>query len=252
MTPESYLASLSKDGELLETAAAAGLEAVVPACPGWTVRDLVRHVRAVYRSRVVLLSGRLSQLPPRDAWADEVPPQDDAQLMEYLHRDLLDVLEALRSCPPSTPVWTWHPSDRTAAFWYRRLAHETAIHRVDAQAARGKFDSIDAALAVDGIDELFDNFLSVRRPGASVGEVEDAGDASIHLHCTDTPGEWVVRMSGESVEVSHSHEKADAALRGTSSDLLLHAWGRLGREALEVFGDEGVADRFRRVCASLT
>jgi hypothetical protein len=50
-----HIAALERDGELLaEAAEAAGLDATVPACPGWRVRDLVRHQAYVHGLCVTL------------------------------------------------------------------------------------------------------------------------------------------------------------------------------------------------------
>ena len=65
----------------------------------------------------------------------------------------------LSSVSPDTPVWTFSSSNRTASFWQRRRAQETAVHRYDAETAAGTPTPIDADLAVDGIDEFFTVFL---------------------------------------------------------------------------------------------
>ena len=52
-----------------------------------------------------------------------------------------------------------------AGFWARRQAQELAIHRWDAQTAAGEPRPIDRALAVDGIQEVFD--ILPERPGVA-------------------------------------------------------------------------------------
>ena len=42
-----------------------------------------------------------------------------------------------------------------------------------------------------------------------------------------------------------AHTKADVAVRGTTSDLLLVLWGRLPTETVDVLGDPAVFDRWR-------
>ena len=52
-------------------------------------------------------------------------------------------------------MWNWSSIwPDTAAFWPRRMAHETSVHRVDAQQAAGAQLPIDTALATDGVDEF--------------------------------------------------------------------------------------------------
>ena len=38
---------------------------------------------------------------------------------------------------PAAPSWTWWPDDQTAGFWLRRMAQETAVHRVDVELPLG-------------------------------------------------------------------------------------------------------------------
>ena len=70
-------------------------------------------------------------------------------------------------------------------------------------------------------------------------------DGSIHVHCTDTEGEWLVRRDGDDLVVTREHAKGDVAARGSASDLLLFLWGRRPVSALDVFGDGDLLDRFR-------
>jgi uncharacterized protein (TIGR03083 family) len=160
-------------------------------------------------------------------------PQDVLPLFRSQSERLVRVL---READPSEQVWTWAPR-HDVAFVRRRQAHEAAVHRFDAQDASGKGEPIDAVLAADGIDE----FMTFMLPDAR----EDAPplSGSVHLHCTDADGEWVIRESGDGLVVTSEHAKADAALRGPASDLLLALWRRRGTEGLEIIGDASVASR---------
>ena len=161
--------------------------------------------------------------------------------MPYFRDGARQLVDALAATDPATSVWTFSAADRTAGFWYRRRAQETAVHRYDAELAAGTPMPIDTELAVDGIDEFLFAFLP--RLAANLG---DLGDAKIHLHCTDAEGEWLVARAGDDVVVTREHAKGDVAARGTASDLLLFLWGRVPASALEVFGDAGVLDGFRQ------
>jgi uncharacterized protein (TIGR03083 family) len=142
---------------------------------------------------------------------------------------------------PETPVWTFSSTNRTAAFWQRRRSQETGIHRYDAELAAGTPSPLDAALAVDGIDEFLTVFLP--RLADNFG---DLGDATVHLHCTDVEGEWLVTNHGGEVSVTREHAKGDVAARGSASDLVLFLWGRAPTDSLEVFGDADLLARFRQ------
>ena len=93
---------------------------------------------------------------------------------------------------------------------------------------------VDADLAADGIDELLDEFLVWVAEGAA----PLAG--SVHLHCTDVAGEWVVRGD----VVTREHAKGDAAIRGPAHDLLMVLWRRQRLDSVDVVGDAAVAERF--------
>jgi predicted lipid carrier protein YhbT len=68
----------------------------------------------------------------------------------------------------------------------------------------------------------------------------------VHLHCTDTEGEWVVARRDGALTVTPEHAKGDVAARGGASELLLFLWGRTPADALEVFGDADLLARFRQ------
>jgi uncharacterized protein (TIGR03083 family) len=138
-------------------------------------------------------------------------------------------------------VWTFSSTNRTASFWQRRRAQETSVHRYDAETAAGTPTPLDATLAVDGIDEYLTVFLP--RLADNFGDV---GDATVHVHCTDVEGEWLIARRDGELTVTAEHAKGDVAVRGSASDLLLFLWGRVPADALEVFGDADLLARFRQ------
>jgi hypothetical protein len=114
------------------------------------------------------------------------------------------------------------------------------VHRWDTETAvGGGTGALDPAMAVDGIDELFEVFVS-RRDVRALG----SDGATIHLHATDAEGEWLVRCTGDRPEVTREHAKGDVAARGRAEDLLLFLYNRVGADRLEVFGDAALLDRW--------
>jgi uncharacterized protein (TIGR03083 family) len=152
------------------------------------------------------------------------------------------LVTTLARADPALPAWTFSASDRTVAFWVRRRAQETTVHRFDAETAAGTPTPIDAALAVDGIDEFLTAFLP-----RFAGNL-DWFDGTVHLHCTDTDteGEWLVARRDGDLVVTSEHAKGDVAARGSASDLLLFLWGRVPAADLELFGDADLLERFRQ------
>jgi len=125
------------------------------------------------------------------------------------------------------------------------MAVETALHRVDGELAAGAPTPIDTALAVDGVDELFE----VSIPHRGTGRLHRGGE-TIHLHATDPDlgegaGEWLIVLGADAVTVEHAHAKGDVAVRGSASDLLLLLWNRVDSAGLEVFGDRTILERWR-------
>jgi uncharacterized protein (TIGR03083 family) len=142
---------------------------------------------------------------------------------------------------PGAPTWSWGV-DQRVGFWSRRMAHETTIHRWDAQSAPGTQDPVEAALAVDGIDERLENLVPSMDFNTAGPDALSGSGESIHLHCTDTDGEWLLRFGADGFTFTREHAKGDLAIRGPASDLLLWLVGRRSLGGLETFGDTGVAD----------
>ena len=141
---------------------------------------------------------------------------------------------------PATPVWTWG-RDKHAGFVLRRMAHETAVHRLDAERTAGREHTIDAELAADGIDEFLFEFLMWVDPNAG------ALAGSVHLHCTDVAGEWLVGDDGHGgYDVTRAHAKGDAAVRGPAADLLLSCGADSRSMPSTSIGDRATAERLDR------
>jgi uncharacterized protein (TIGR03083 family) len=228
-------------GRLADAAAAAGTDADVPTCPGWTVTDLLDHcVRGDSWARTIAEQGRAGSTE-RVLPVDTDPSLQGDALVQAFRASAQALVAALSAISPDTPVWTFSSTDRTAAFWQRRRAQETAVHRVDAESAAGTPTPIDTTLAADGIDEFLTVFLP--RLADNFGDV---GEATVHLHCTDVEGEWLVARRDGVLTVTAEHAKGDVAARGRASDLLLFLWGRTPADALEVFGDADLLARFRQ------
>ena len=242
MQTQQYLDQLAQNSDLLADAAAtAGTDTDVPTCPGWTVKDLLDHcVTGDAWARTIVERGKAGSTE-RVLPADADPSLHGAALVEAFREGARALVTELSTVSPDTPVWTFSSTNRTASFWQRRRSQETSIHRYDAQITAGAPTPLDAPIAVDGIDEFLTVFLP--RLADNFGDV---GDATVHLHCTDVAGEWLVARRDGELTVTAEHAKGDVAARGTASDLLLFLWGRVPADSLEVFGDADLLARFRQ------
>ena len=121
------------------------LDAAVPTCPGWTVGDLVRHLGATSTagSRLHVARG------DRRAGAPSGPrtrrPPSGVDLVAWWTERYAEIMSLLDALDPDLPAWNWAPQAKMAGFWHRRMAHETAVHRWDAQMAAGLAEPLEAS-----------------------------------------------------------------------------------------------------------
>lgn len=240
-----HLSALAADSEAFADRIGAKLDAPVPACPEWSVRDLIAHLGAVYSWATMVVNegggrptGHRNKLPEG---AD--PEAVDRWFRERRH----EVLHTLESKEPNRPAWMFYPPHcADVGWWRRRQAHETAVHLFDLQAASGKTPStIDPEFAADGVDEMLSDFLP---PFLEATPIESF-TGTLHVHCTDTEGEWSLDFAGRTIRVDRTHTKADTALRGPAAGLYLWLWNRqsITEAGLEAFGDQAILDAWPQV-----
>jgi uncharacterized protein (TIGR03083 family) len=230
MTTPAYselIAAVRREGAGILAAAQLGLDAPVTTCPGWDVEALVRHVNRVYTTAGYVVSHRVTQRP------EEFPPVADGDPVEVLDSLLDDLVTALREAEADTAMWSWSPDvEPTAAFWARRMAHETSVHRFDAQIAHAMPQPIDSELAADGLDE----FLDVLTPRLYDRNGGTGPHGTVQLLSTDDMS-WCLGLEPDSVERLDVVSEPDASARGTSSTLLLAVYGRVPWMSLSIEGD---------------
>jgi uncharacterized protein (TIGR03083 family) len=220
---------------LLEAAERGPLDASVAACPRWDLGRLAGHLGTVHRWATVAVTTR--QEPEG---AIRIGSDDDP--VEWLREGIPPLVDALAGLKPDDVCWNFGGEEPGGAFWPRRMAAETAVHRWDGQAAVGEPAPIEPDMAADGVAELIEMWYPLRlagRDGIDIG-------GSVHLHCTDIDGEWTFRTDDGVFRASTGHSKGDVAVRGPASALLLALWRRIPADdpALERFGDATIFDRF--------
>lgn len=234
---DTYVRHLVEHGRgLADGAVAAGLDAPVPTCPEWTVRDLVTHQGQVHRwARSYVATGRTT--PPSADDRPETPPGDD-ELLDWF-RDGHDALvTSLREAPADLACWSFLPARSPREFWARRQAHEAAIHRVDADRAAGRTTAIDPMLAIDGIDELLHGFLARSR-----GSLVSDPPRKLAVRPADAGNAWTITIGPDRRTTTSTAEPgADATVTGAATSLYLLLWNRGGRDGITVDGDETLLD----------
>ncbi|MDG4860330.1 maleylpyruvate isomerase family mycothiol-dependent enzyme [Streptomyces sp. T-3] len=218
----THLSHLSLAGQsLADLAEAAGPDAPVPTCPDWQVRDLVRHTGTVHIwATAFVVEGHMSPRPMVDG-----PELDGAELFAWYREAHSTLVDALGAAPDGLECWAFLPAPSPRAFWARRQAHETTVHRVDAEAAQRGLDrtNVDSALAADGIDELLRGFHTRSR-----SKVRTEKPQILRVRATDEDAVWTVRLSDEPpVTTRGADGEADCELSGPAARLYLALWNRL-------------------------
>ena len=226
MEYDGFVENVRLDGDRLATVADGDLATPVPSCPGWTVRDLVAHIAQVYEHKIECT--RLGHAP--DPWPPDWPDAD--QTVGWYRDAHARLLAMFDESDAATPSATWWPADQTVGFWARRMAHETAVHRVDAELARGDSTPIDAQLATDGVDEI----LRIMLEGDWSDDADDAMTGQ-RIDVSTGGRTWQVVLDREAVSVTDDGGEADAMLTGDPSDVLLWLWGRVPDDRVEQSGD---------------
>ncbi len=254
-----HLEALEREGIALGRAAeATTLDAAVPTCPGWTVRDLVHHMGDVHRWAATHVAERRTERV-RDLPALFGPLPDDEHLLSWYRDGHAHLMETLTSADPDVRCWSFLPAPSPLAFWARRQAHETSIHRADADGASGRIGPFEPAFAADGIDELLFGFFG-RAPKADGTPEEPRVARTLRLRADDADREWVLRITDGTVitttnggqELSDgSNGGGNCAVQGSASDLYLLMWNRRSEQGLDVSGDTAVLEEWRS-CARIT
>jgi uncharacterized protein (TIGR03083 family) len=200
----------------------------VPGCPGWDLAALAGHLGGVHRwARGAIVDGRPGEL-------SEAGPDDPGDIVRWFAEGAAGLAATLRTTDPGSPCWSFGPPPRTAAFWQRRMPHETTLHAWDAHSALGQELQLDRNLALDGVDEVVTMFVPRQvRLGRLVPP-----PCVVELRATDAnPDVSSWRL------FDREGRAPDAVVAAPAATLLLLLWRRipLTAAAVTVDGDEAAA-----------
>ncbi len=239
-----HIDALRRQGHLLADAAErAGLDAAVPPCAPWLVKDLLRHTGYIHR----WAARHITECP--ETLLDGPPEEEilrggaaDPDLLAWFRAGHAALVETLSTADPGLRCATFMDAPSPLAFWARRQAHETAIHRADAESALGIRPSYAPDFAADGIDELIMGFGQRRkyRPTA-----EHQG--SLDVRTTDTGHAWQVAAEDGRIQARRepagpdSAAPAEGTVTGPASGLYLFLWNRSdsAQVGVTITGDSG-------------
>ena len=248
MNTATHLEALRVEGAAFASAVErAGLDAPVPPCPGWVVRDLLTHLTGVHRwARTTVESGMPTRLP-RELRAALFVPTPDARAIDAYRAAHAELVRALEDAKPGAIAWTMFGSADPVAFWTRRQAHETAIHRLDAELADVSTSSgvsgFSPDFAADGIDELLVGMLG--RPG---GGLVSEPPMAVAIAPDDDAASWTMYVTSDAPRtVSGVDPAADVILRGPAERLYALLWNRSDATTCRIEGRAELIDVWRQL-----
>jgi uncharacterized protein (TIGR03083 family) len=237
-----HLDELRRQGELLAVRAdQAGLAAAVPSCPSWQVKDLLRHTGYVHR-----WAARHITECPREVIDGPSETEilrggaTDPDLLDWFRAGHAALVETLTEADPAVDCATFMAAPSPLAFWARRQAHETAIHRADAARAAATTPDYPPEFAADGIDELITGFGQRRKYQPQAGLTADGEDDGglLRVVTADTGDAWSIEIRPGRLQprretradVAEGPGFADLAgctVSGPASGLYLYLWNRV-------------------------
>jgi len=244
-----HVDALSEYGRSLATGAErAGLDAPVPPCLPWRVKDLLRHVGYIHRWAAKHITDQPAEVvdgPPEEEILKGGAP--DGELLAWFRDGHAMLVELLRTADPDLRTAVLMPgSPSPLAFWARRQAHETAIHRADAECAAGLEPAFASDFAADGIDELIMGFGRRRKyqPSAAgqPGGDPAVGKDALRIATTDTGHAWYAEARDGRLHprrAAGTDAAAGCAVTGPASGLYLYLWNRAdaARAGVQLDGD---------------
>jgi uncharacterized protein (TIGR03083 family) len=207
----------------------ARLDVPVPSCPGWTVADLVAHLGQTHLWAEHCVRFGDPKLPEMDA-----PVTGRTRLAAWYAECAGLLIETLRATDPAAECWTFGLSPHTAAFWFRRQAHEAAMHRWDLGAALDRDVGYPNPLAADGVDEVVNIFFPRQIRLQRIAPLPRSLAVRV-----DGFGRWVLAGDGTNAGAG----RADAEVGGPADALVRLLWGRLALDdpRIQLTGDRAAA-----------
>lgn len=251
MKTSDYIRFVASEADLFASAAEQGeLSVRIAACPDWDMRDLVRHLGMIH------LWAAANVAFPEPDWLDvrELPDlvrywpdltgesgeyPGDAELVAWYGDTLANLIEVLKSAPADVAAFTFLPAPSPLAMWARRQASEIAIHRFDAELARGITSQFDPHFATAMLDEVLSGFAPRPR------EIDLEHPQVIHVHAADTDEHWYVTIGSAQIETSRQGNHADLTLTGTAADLYILLWNRAPDSSVAMSGNSDLMDLWR-------
>jgi uncharacterized protein (TIGR03083 family) len=239
---DDMLDLVASRSDALRAAAAGNLDARVPGCPDWSVRDLVAHLGEVQLFWSAAVAAGPADQPPGDDVIGDRDPHGD--LLTWSADATTALLDALEEAGPDRGCWAWWSASgapMTAGAVARHQVQEAGVHAFDAQQAAGRAEPLPPPVAADGVGEFLT--VGLRCMGAwphdRAAVVLEAGDG----------GTWHLDLGSEGAHPTLLDEgqagamRRDATVTADPGDLVLAFYRRVGLDPAQVSGDAVVVAR---------
>ena len=202
------------------TIRADALDHLVPGCPEWTLRELVRHLGVVQRFWARDVRRGADVEPEFDE--GKPGPHEADDLAAWMRASTRELIDSLHDISWDTAAWVWWKEPRNVGAIARHQAQEAAVHRWDAQSASNvSAAALPDALAADGVEEFLEIARQLRDP---------------------TPITFVATDTGGSFPLSAGPSRATVS--AIAADLVLLLYGRRSLDEVAVEGDRSVVEAF--------
>lgn len=231
VAPDALLSSIAEESERIASIVDGGdLDAPVAVCAPWDLRALVAHLGGVQR----WAAGHVAGL----GHTSHAAPHGREELAAWFRDGAGHLVAVLAEAGTDRPCWSL-AEPATSGFWLRRQAHETALHRVDAETSQQatspdpRGHAYPAALAEDAVDEV----VAVLAPRQVRRGSLEAPDAVVRIA---TDGGTIVDLPSDDPSAPPV-----AVVRGDARALALVLWKRVALEetGIRIEGDERAARR---------
>ena len=239
MTYEEHISGIVEESSrLVEFARASDPALAIPTCPAWDVDELVNHV-ALFQG---FGEGLVRERATRRMGFKELGLTRERRGVDGVVASSARLVATLEGANEDEPMWSW-AGDQRVGFWARRMHHETLVHRVDLEIARGEDPRVEATTAGDGVDELLTNLMFAGSFSPDLALLTGGGEA---LAIRSPERAWRIDFHPDGFMVSDDDGPAEATLTGSNRDLLLVLYRRrpLGDSGCVVEGDATLVTRW--------
>ena len=226
----------------------------VPACPGWKVSDLGRHMAIGFAAWYPY-----NISTPADTWTGEglmariaAVGDDHSQNVDAFESGAAEFLEFCAEMDLTQPSWSFGGVE-PAGWWIRRAGTELTVHLTDAAGVLGRRPATSPEGHCEAIDEVTSQIMpkiaAVKQVmsqliGEAGGEAPHVPERSAALVATDSGREGSLFRGddGRSRQQMGVRDDVGAVGSGSSADVLAWLHGRPMATGLAIDGDATLLD----------